>query len=242
MLLDPVKILVLLSTTLTFQPADSLLPTKHVTLLRIGMEQRYHKKHVPSATTTARSTTTTQLQMAIPSAAYWATSHVFGGALAAPMVMKASKSWYRQIDLPSWTPPDAIFGPVWTCLYSCMGLAAAKIYNTKPVSQLAMGLWGIHCILNLLWAPVFFGKQRLRLGFWLIALQLASLAVVVPIFYQIQPSAALLLTPYALWLTFATLLNKAICKRNPTSNGYNDAMLQADLLKLQQDAADYAGV
>jgi tryptophan-rich sensory protein len=173
----------------------------------------------------------------------WAVAHAVGGALGAPVVSKA-KGWYKRINLPPWTPPDFVFAPVWTMLYSAMGVAAARVYqNTQSLSSLPMVLWMIHyVVLNLSWAPVFFGMKRLRLGMILNSLMLATLLLIIPLFYQINQVSGLLLLPYLAWLSFATALNSAICRRNPTKNGYNEAMLQADLLTLQKAAAAYAGV
>ena len=101
-------------------------------------------------------------------------------------------------------------------------------------------MWGIHYLSNLLWAPVFFGQQRLRLGlvinYWL-TLSLTLWMVLVGHF---QPTAAWFLLPYLVWLIFATALNQAIVRLNPTKPGYNEAKFQAQLLKLRQRAALYA--
>lgn len=35
---------------------------------------------------------------------------------------------YRSLCKPWFTPPDAVFGIVWTVLYTCMGLAANRVY------------------------------------------------------------------------------------------------------------------
>jgi benzodiazapine receptor len=176
----------------------------------------------------------------------WALGHVVGGATGTPIVMTGTKEkgWYNKIDLPSWTPPKALFGPVWTFLYACMGFAAAKIYYASEVAttrkQVALGAWVLHYGLNIVWAPVFFGLQRLRLGLIIGCLQLLSLSAVAVLYHSIEPMAAYLLIPYGGWLCFATRLNDEICKRNPTKLGYNEAKLQADLLKLQEKAAKYA--
>lgn len=62
------------------------------------------------------------------------------------------------------------------------------------------------------------------------------------LFRSISPLASYLLVPYFAWLTFATFLNGAICKLNPTVKGYNDAMLQAGILKLRKEAGRRAGL
>ena len=173
----------------------------------------------------------------------WAVGHAVGGALGAPVVSQA-KSWYKKIDLPPWTPPDFLFGPVWTLLYSAMGVAASRVYQrTQSLTSTPLVLWMIHYLaLNLPWAPVFFGMKRLRMGMILNSLMMISLLIIIPLFYQNNPLSGLLLLPYLVWLTFATALNSAICRRNPTKRGYNEAMFQAGLIKLQKAASEYAGL
>jgi benzodiazapine receptor len=190
-----------------------------------------------------RSQRVTKLH-AIPPTAKWAVGHMIGGVLGVPTVIHSTRTngWYRKIDLPSWTPPNAIFGPVWTLLYAMMGVAIGRIYAATNANKLLLPLWSLHFALNLLWAPVFFGKQRLRLGLIINVALVSSLAVIMPLVYQMSNVSAYLLLPYAAWLAFATVLNRAICQRNPTSHGYNDAMLQSDLWDLQQAASKYAGL
>lgn len=180
-----------------------------------------------------------------------AVGHAIGGSLAVPVVAGATGTWYRRIPLPSWTPPDRVFGPVWTVLYSCMGVAAARVVRRLAAGGAAgavwrspaVALWAAHCALNLAWAPVFFGLKRLRLGLWINYLLLGTLAAVIPLFAANDLASALLLVPYAAWLIYATALNQAICKLNPTdASGYNEARFQDDLIKLQNEAATYAGV
>jgi len=192
--------------------------------------------------------------VALPPALPWIAAHVVGGASGTPVVIKATRKedgWYRKIPLPSFTPPDALFGPVWTTLYALMGLAVARIHQistttaaTSKIKSWALVSWAIHILLNLSWAPIFFGLKRLRLGLLLnVALWISLVGVVLPTFYTLNPFSAYLLLPYLTWLSFATVLNQAICKLNPSdADGYNSAKFQAQLAQLQQLAKNYAGV
>jgi benzodiazapine receptor len=199
---------------------------------------------------TRRISSITTRTNALPPSTGWVVSHIVAGCVGAPIVAKGTKSggWYRTIDLPSWKPPDWLFGPVWTVLYALMGLAVSRIYNSSnklptigsTMKNSALLLWAVHLTLNLIWAPVFFGLQRLRLGFIISTLMVVTLIMIIPMFYVLNASSAYLLLPYLAWITFATLLNKTICKLNPTQGGYNDAMFQAQLITLQQKAAKYA--
>jgi translocator protein len=175
----------------------------------------------------------------------WSACHVLGGLLGAPIVSKAIPRWYKKLDLPSWTPPNMVFGPVWTILYSVMGVAASRVYDRCQgnLSAPPMILWLFHyLVLNLSWAPVFFGMKRMRMGMLINSLNLLSLFAIIPMFYQKDALSGLLLIPYFFWITYATALNGAICLRNPTRLGYNEARFQDGLWKLQKRAAEYAGL
>lgn len=122
-----------------------------------------------------------------------------------------------------------------------MGVAAARVCKISGISSPPMILWACHYVLNLAWAPVFFGMKRLRLGMLINYLLLSSLVAVMNMFYKVDQLSAFLLLPYLTWTVFATFLNGAICKRNPTDkDGMNNAKFQSKLCKLQEDAAAYA--
>lgn len=121
--------------------------------------------------------------------------------------------WYRVIERPSWTPPDWIFGPVWTFLYLVIGVASWLVWRQgwdSPGVRGALSLFGVQLILNLLWSVIFFG---LRSPSWAL-LEIVVLWVMILLtmvqFYRLNTIAGLLFVPYQLWVTFATALNAAI--------------------------------
>lgn len=189
---------------------------------------------------------TTQLQ-ASPTAitAGIVASHVIGGTLGTPVVIRAIKTWYSKIDLPPWTPPNFLFAPVWTTLYAIMGFAVARVVVAAAkvpwYKQTSLQVWVAHYTLNILWAPVFFGLKRFRLAAIMNFGLLATLATTVCKWWaETHKLSVYLMIPYALWLTFATALNVEICRRNPEP--YNSARFVEDLDRLQQDAAKKAGL
>ena len=151
---------------------------------------------------------------ALDSAARWIGTSIIGGTVGTPFVLRATSSWYRKIRLPTWTPPDRVFAPVWTTLYACMGYATHRVWNTilgarvgpvglcHPVLRLAM----FHYALNLAWAPLFFGTKRLRAGHVLNVAIVLTLVPTVVSFYRIDVLSGLLLLPYLVWVAFATKL------------------------------------
>lgn len=172
-----------------------------------------------------------------------AVGHVIAGNLATPFVIQAVTTWYARIPLPSWTPPNGIFAPVWLALYASIGVAVARVARVRGWQSSPVALWGIHMALNLWWAPLFFGMAKLRAALIVNCIMVASLPVLMALFAAVDPTAALLLVPYTVWVSFATVLNYAICKLNPMDGaGYSNAMLEAGIAKLRKEAAQKVGL
>lgn len=120
--------------------------------------------------------------------------------------------WYQDAAKPSWTPPDWLFGPVWTGLYVLMAVAAWWVWRDVETraARLPLVLYGVQLVLNAVWTPVFFGAQALVPGLLVIlALELALVATVVA-FHRVLPRAAWLLAPYLVWVLYATTLNAGV--------------------------------
>lgn len=113
--------------------------------------------------------------------------------------------YFKQVRRPSWTPPAAAFGPVWTVLYLMMGLAVARVYDSTDTT-----LFWIQLALNLAWTPVFFTLRRPDLAFLVIVLLLVLASWTAYEFWRVDTVAGLLLVPYCLWLVVATALNYAV--------------------------------
>ncbi len=138
---------------------------------------------------------------------------VVGGLFTAPSV----RTWYPELEKPSFSPPNWVFGPVWTVLYALMGVAAWLVWKNavgKPIARAGLWIFGIQLVLNALWSVVFFG---LREPMWawmeLIALWIAIL-VTADHFIRINRWAGLLMIPYLAWVTFAGVLNYYIWQLN----------------------------
>lgn len=139
---------------------------------------------------------------------------VVGGALAATAIT----GWYAELAKPMWTPPSAVFGPVWTILYSTMAVAAWLVWRqpSSAARRRALTIYGIQLLLNALWTPMFFGLGSMvgQSGLWIalgiiVALDFAILAAIIR-FADVSRTASALLIPYWFWALFATTLNAAI--------------------------------
>ncbi len=122
--------------------------------------------------------------------------------------------WYATADKAPWSPPNGVFGPVWTVLYTAMAVAAWLVWRKRTNrTRPAMFVYALQLVLNLAWTPAFFalypalGTAALWLGLVVILALIAAVAVTVLYFGPISRTAGLLLLPYISWLVFAASLN-----------------------------------
>ena len=141
----------------------------------------------------------------------------FAAAGAGAAVTSISvRSWYQTLDKPSWTPPDWLFGPVWTALFSLMAIAAWLVWRRGgwSKSRAVLGIFGLQLALNVCWSAIFFGLLNPGLAFGEILLLLMAITATAVGFWGRSTAAALMLTPYLAWTTFAAVLNFAIWRMN----------------------------
>lgn len=124
--------------------------------------------------------------------------------------------WYAALKKPSWNPPAAVFGPVWTVLYALMGVSAWLVWRRAGFGGAPAGLslFAVQLVLNALWSYLFFGLHRPDLAFVeIVVLWVAILAVSV-LFWREVRAAGILLLPYLAWVGFASYLNFALWRMN----------------------------
>lgn len=129
-----------------------------------------------------------------------------------------SPAFYAQLARPSWAPPAAIFGPVWTLLYLLMAVAAFLVWRERGRlgTRGALALYVVQLALNAVWTWLFFAWRNGALAFADIIVLLAFIVATVVAFWRIRPLAGALLLPYLAWTTFATALTWTIWRANPT--------------------------
>lgn len=126
-------------------------------------------------------------------------------------------AWYKQLDKPPWCPPDWLFGPAWTVLYTTIAVSGWLVWRTGGLegpAWAALAIYGVQLVLNAGWSAVFFGMQRPGLALLeLIVFWLSILATIIA-FHGVYPPAAYLLLPYLAWVSFAGVLNYSLWRRN----------------------------
>jgi benzodiazapine receptor len=135
------------------------------------------------------------------------------GVAGSIFTAQAIPEWYAFLNKPSFSPPNWLFGPVWVTLYALMGIAAFLVWRKAGMGQ-ALGVFALQLALNAAWSPIFFGLQNPLLGLvCIVAMWLAIVWTIVQ-FGRVSRAAALLLVPYLLWVSFATVLNLSIVLLN----------------------------
>ena len=121
-------------------------------------------------------------------------------------------TWYAALNKPFFNPPSWIFGPVWTTLYTLMGVALYLVWRTPKGKARTYGIawFMVQLVLNALWSKLFFGLQNPLYGLVGIVLLLASIIMSTIYFRKVSAPAAWLMAPYIVWVSFATLLNASI--------------------------------
>ena len=132
------------------------------------------------------------------------------------------EGWYADAEKAPWSPPNWLFGPVWTLLYTAMAVAAWLIWRRRDETEVRrpLTLYVVQLMLNAIWTPVFFGLYPFigPLALWIALVIIVALDVLVLLtvlaFWRVSRAAAWLLAPYLAWLLFATTLNAAVAVLN----------------------------
>ncbi|MFB4294905.1 TspO/MBR family protein [Nonomuraea sp. ATR24] len=123
-----------------------------------------------------------------------------------------ASSDYLALAKPGWAPPAWLFGPVWTLLYGMIAVSGWLVWRVRGWTP-ALGVYAVQLVLNAAWTP-FFAAGQYGLAFGGIVLLWLAIIVNVVAFWRLRRSAALLLMPYLLWVSFAAALNAAIWQLN----------------------------
>ena len=156
------------------------------------------------------------------SLAAWQRALAFVVAIAVTLAMAGVGAtnlpgpWYAQLQKPALTPPDWVFGPVWTLLYLLMGVAAGLVWQKVGLRQarVALGLYLVQLALNAAWSWLFFGLHWPGWALVDIGLLWLAIAATIAAFSRISVAAAWLLAPYLAWVSFASYLNFMLWRLN----------------------------
>jgi translocator protein len=150
----------------------------------------------------------------------WLAGLIFGAvtfaaaAVGAPVSKR--KPWYRSLRKSAATPPDWVFGPVWTVLDASIAYSGWRTWRTpdSAARTRALRLWGLQMGLNAAWSPLFFGAHRPKASFAVTAALVPTIAGYIKSAREVDRTAGNLMVPYLGWTGFATFLNLQILRKN----------------------------
>ena len=140
------------------------------------------------------------------------------GLLASIATQTGVDSWYETIKKPSFTPPNAVFAPVWTILYVLMGISAGIVWSRglhHVWVKTALYHFVFQLLANALWSLVFFNLENPLLALLIIITLFILILLTIKWFKVVNNLAAYLLIPYLLWVAFALALNFEVWRLNP---------------------------
>lgn len=140
------------------------------------------------------------------------------GLIGSTFTRGSISSWYSLLQKPAFTPPNWLFAPVWFILYILMGISAFLIWRgglKQFQIRESLAIFLIQLILNIFWSYAFFGMKSPLIGLIVIVPLWTAILLTIINFYRTSKVAALLLVPYILWVSYATVLNFSIYLMNP---------------------------
>lgn len=133
------------------------------------------------------------------------------GIIGSFFTYSSLEAWYTEINKPFFTPPNYMFGPVWTLLYILMGISLYLVWDNKKIK---LNWFWTQLALNVFWSIAFFGLTSPIFGLIIILAVLYSIFKTIKEFSKHNKLAAYLLYPYIAWVFFATILNLSIVLLN----------------------------
>jgi tryptophan-rich sensory protein len=145
----------------------------------------------------------------------------FVGGISSTFSVAAIPQWYAALSKPSFNPPNWVFGPAWTLLYTLMAIAAWLVWK-QPISApgsaalrtAGLRLWWLQLLLNFAWSWIFFHQHQLAGALFEIVLLWLAIVATTVLFVKVSRLAAWLMAPYVAWVAFASVLTYEIWRLN----------------------------
>jgi benzodiazapine receptor len=146
----------------------------------------------------------------------WVTALLVVSGLIGFISKGADSLWYAQLNQSILTPPPAVFGIVWPCLYVLIAIAGWRMFGPSKdrFGRIEKSAFIAQLLLNWSWSPVFFTCHWLQAAWIIIVAILCLTAVVIRRAFQQDRMIAYLLLPYTLWLCFALTLAVYVARHN----------------------------
>lgn len=134
-----------------------------------------------------------------------------------PNVVPGDPAWYGGLQKPWFNPPGWLFPVMWIGVSKpTQLLAVLRLWKASSGSLrwLALSLYCVHLSLGDVWNQIFFGCQRLCLGYHTIVMFWWTLLASILVFGAVDGTAGVWLLPTFGWVSVALALNSEIARLN----------------------------
>ncbi len=146
----------------------------------------------------------------------WVFALIFIGSVIGSSTKTGVSTWYKDLNRSPLSPPNYLFGIVWTILYAMIGASGFLMWQNQhfPRLRLIKILYVVQLILNFSWTPLFFSYHLVGTSLLCIILMNTLVAFMIYLSYEKIRAVSILMIPYLFWLLFATYLNFYIWQNN----------------------------
>ena len=146
----------------------------------------------------------------------WIASLILVGWGMGLITQNQVNTWYGLLNRSSLTPPNYVFGVVWTILYTMIGLSGWLMWRQPsfPGLRLIKNLYLILLLLNWSWTPLFFYYHLTGYALTVLVLMDIGVSSIIYLAYTRLKLVSQLMIPYLLWILLATYLNFYIWYHN----------------------------
>lgn len=141
----------------------------------------------------------------------------FAAATIGAVASSNAGAFYAELVRPTWAPPGWLFAPVWSTLYTLMGISAWLVWRARGFNgaRAALTVFIVQLAVNALWSWLFFVWRQGGLALADAVILCGLVAVTIVLFRRASTLAAVLLLPYLAWVAFASALTWTVWRLNP---------------------------
>lgn len=127
------------------------------------------------------------------------------------------RRWYRRLDKPTFTPPDAVFAAAWPALEAGLAVGGYRLLRrrTGGARNASVALWLLETAMIGGWTQLFFRGRWLGVSAAASGAMAVTAAAYVAAAARVDRPAAVAGVPLTLWLGFATVLAERVWRDNP---------------------------
>ena len=130
-------------------------------------------------------------------------------AVGSGVWVNTGDGWYRNLNQPSWQPPDFIFGLIWPYNFIVLGIAANVVSQraSKPVVAIYLALFAASVVSALVWAYQFYRPHNLVAASIALTLTVLLTVPMTITLFTVSVPVALAVVPYQAWVAVAATLS-----------------------------------